>query len=106
MPHSAAHDAIELSALLLSWTLTTTASFLWVVRDERRLSAVRLARAWPAVSRDCALVAFGQIAVIAHHIKTRRTWWSPFAGLAAAVLVSVPSVLFELALGAAFPELE
>ena len=102
-PHSASQDAFELLALTASWVLTTAASVAIVIRDERRLSPLGRERAWPAVSRDCSIFAFGQIAVVVHFIRTRRTWWSPLAGLCAAALASLPSVALEIVLSLLLP---
>jgi hypothetical protein len=57
--------------LVLSWAVTTTLLFVVVVTDERRLPPERLARAWPATSRDAAIVAFGILALPIHFMRTR-----------------------------------
>ena len=101
--HAALVDLIELGALAASWALTTAMSFAIVIRDERRLAPERRSRAWPAASRDCALVAFGQIAIVVHFVRTRRTVWSPLLGLAAALLATLPSLVLDLVLDALLP---
>ena len=61
----------EVILLVLSWLLTNALTFVIVIVDERRLSADRLERAWPASSRDAAIIAFGVLALPVHFIKTR-----------------------------------
>jgi hypothetical protein len=57
--------------LLLSWIVTTALTFLVVIIDERRMRDDKLERAWPASSRDAAIVAFGVLALPVHFVKTR-----------------------------------
>ncbi len=57
--------------LVLSWVITTALTFVVVRLDERRLSEEKLERAWPASSRDAAIVAFGLLALPFHFGKTR-----------------------------------
>ena len=95
---------MEVVALFLDWVLTTAMCFVVVIWDERRLPPERLARAWPAVSRDAAIVAFSQIAVVVHFWKTRR--WSVVGfllGLLAAVVATLPTLALDLVLDLLFP---
>lgn len=108
----ATSDVIELAA---SWAVTTTATFLVVLVDERRLPREALARAWPPASRDAAIVGFGPLALVVHFAKTRghmrsgRGVLGLAAGLAlglvatAVVLVASALVLEGVALALGLP---
>lgn len=98
---------IEIVAILLDWVLTTTACFYVVIRDERALSPPLRERAWPAVSRDAAIVSFGQIAVLVHFWKTRHYGLKGFAlGVVWTIGVSLPALATNFVLGLIFPELQ
>ena len=99
----------EVIELLLSWFVTTTLTFGVVIADERRMSAERLARAWPPSSRDAAIIAFGVLALPVHFARTRGRWGSVrgvlgyplglFLGLLAMVVVAVASGLLVSGIG-------
>lgn len=46
---------LELVEIVVSWTTTLPAVAVVIVRDERRLTGERLARAWEPPSRDAAI---------------------------------------------------
>lgn len=97
----------EIVAIVLDWVLTTTACFFVVIRDERALDPALRERAWPPVSRDAAIIAFGQIALLVHFWKTRRWGIKGFAlGVAWMVGVSLPALATNFVLGLIFPELQ
>ena len=97
-------DPREVVILLLSLIVIMTACSVVVRLDERRLDEERLERAWPATSRDNALIGLAflaspllaLLAVWFHFFRTRSPalwppWrWSPkglLMGLAAVVVV-------------------
>jgi hypothetical protein len=61
----------DVAELLVSRALSLFACFFLVVRDENRLPPERVGEAWPAVTRNVALVAFGQLGVLVHFARTR-----------------------------------
>ena len=89
----------DVAELLLSWVLSLFACFVVVIRDENRLPPERLGRAWPPVSRDAAIVAFGQLAVFVHFVRTRG-WRGVPVGLLWTLAVTLPSLVAELAFDA------
>lgn len=96
----------ELSEVVLTWVLTTLACFWIIVRDERALPPELAARAWPSVSRDAAIIAFGQIAVLVHFWKTRRWGLRGFGlGVLWTVAATLPALAADFALSLVFPEL-
>ena len=71
--------------------------------DERRLTGVRLERAWPPVSRDAVVFAtwqfgilFGCPAMLVWFIRTRRSLWGVAQGLAAAGLLFAAALVSAL----------
>lgn len=70
------YPGAQVIELVVSWLVTTTLAFLVVLVDERRLSEVRLERAWPAASRNWHIVYFGVLSLPFHFAKTRGTWTS------------------------------
>jgi hypothetical protein len=99
-------DPREVVILVLSLVVLMTASSLVIRFDERRLDEEQLERAWPATSRDNALIGLAFLAspllalfgVWFHFFRTRSraSWppwrWSPrgfLLGIAAVVLVLV-----------------
>ena len=69
-------DGRELVVLLVSGALLPLLCWGVLVLDERRLDPPRLARAWPAVSRTAAVLAFGPLAVVLHFARTRGSFRS------------------------------
>jgi hypothetical protein len=65
------HGPEEVVELVVSWAVTTALLFLVVIVDERRMTEQRRERAWPASSRDAAIVAFGLFALPVHFARTR-----------------------------------
>jgi hypothetical protein len=61
----------EVVLLVISWAQLTGMIFAVVIGDERDLPAEQAERAWPAVSRNAAIVAFGILAVPIHFARTR-----------------------------------
>ncbi len=69
---------LELVQVLASWTATLPAVIAIIVADERRLAERELERAWPSVSRDCAIFALWtlgvpHLCVLIHFVRTRRS---------------------------------
>jgi hypothetical protein len=106
-------DPSEVVILVLSLVVLMTVGSLVVRFDERRLDEERLERAWPATSRDNALIGLAFLAspllalfgVWFHFFRTRSQalwppWrWSPkgfLLGIAAVVLVMVVHVVIVL----------
>lgn len=81
--------------LLASWIVTNALTFAVVIFDERRMTEERLERAWPASSRDAAIVGFGLIALPIHFARTRGSFRSArgvlgiVLGLALGVIAAV-----------------
>jgi len=76
----------ELVQVLASWTATLPAVIAAIVSDERRLTGRELERAWPAVSRDCAIFALWSLGlphlcVPIHFVRTRRSLRGTAMGL-------------------------
>jgi hypothetical protein len=79
---------VEFVQVLASW-ITTVGAFAAVVRrDERRLKGPAVERAWPAVSRDAAILGvflfgapYAVLAVVIHFARTRRRFWGALVGL-------------------------
>jgi hypothetical protein len=73
---------LELLQIVVSWAFTLPAVVAIIVIDERRLDGEKLARAWPAPSRDAAIFGLWNLGVhplcvLIHFVRTRRG----FAGL-------------------------
>ena len=88
--------------LIASLAVLVTASVLVVRFDERRLSDERLERAWPAPSRDNALIGLallgapivGLFAVWFHFFRTRsRALWPPWRWSVLGFLLGLVAVL-------------
>jgi hypothetical protein len=105
----------EVIELVLSWLVTTTMIFAVVIGDERDLDEVQAERAWPATSRDAAIVAFGILAVPIHFARTRGDFrslrgalgvlYGLVLGLGCAIgLAIIASVLLGAALGTLFED--
>jgi hypothetical protein len=88
---------LEFVQVLASWAATVPAVVAIIARDERRLSASELERAWSPVSRDSAIFAawnlgIPHLCILVHFVKTRRTLRGVAAGLlwlSAVVLLDV-----------------
>ncbi len=96
-------DVIE---LILSWIVTNGLTFLVVILDERRLDERRLERAWPASSRDAAIIGFGLVALPIHFARTRGHFGSArgvlgrvLGLLLGLVIATIVAVLASLAIG-------
>jgi hypothetical protein len=79
---------LEFVQVLASWITTVGAFAAVVTRDERRLKGPALARAWPAASRDAAILgvflfgaAYAVLAVLIHFARTRHRFWGAMVGL-------------------------
>ena len=74
-------------------------------RDARRVTPDLLERAWPAVSRAAAIVAFGQVAVWVHFWKTRRYGFRGFfLGFFWMVALTMPALAVGFVLDLIFPD--
>ncbi len=84
----------EFVQVVTSLAVTLSGVIAIIVIDERRLVGIELERAWPPLSRDCAIFALLNIGVphlcvLIHFIRTRRTLRGGVLGLAwvAAILL-------------------
>ncbi len=98
-------DPSEVIILVLSLVVLMTASSLVVRLDERRLDEERLERAWPATSRDNALIGLAFLAspVLAlfavwfHFFRTRsKALWPPWRWSPKGFLLGIAGVLVVL----------
>jgi hypothetical protein len=78
----------EIFALVLSWAVTLGLIFAVLRRDERRLTAEQLGRAWPPSTRLMAPVYFGVFCLPVHFWKTRRSLGGLLVGLAWGVAIT------------------
>ena len=92
----------EIASFVLQWLSGTLACFALILLDERRMSEPMLARAWPPVSRNAAIVFFGPLAVPIHFIRTRRNLKGALLGIVAFGSVLILSVLGALLAEAIF----
>ncbi|HEY3668763.1 MAG TPA: hypothetical protein VGL19_22350 [Polyangiaceae bacterium] len=83
----------EVLLLALSFVLNITLPYLIVRYDLKRLSAERLARAWPDASVLSAVYAFGPLCLPVHFARTRRTWLGFGLGLVACALALLAQAL-------------
>jgi hypothetical protein len=88
----------EALILALSFVLNAALPYLIVKRDLKRLSAERLARAWPDASLLSAVFAFGPFSLPVHFAKTRRSWLGLGLGLAACAAVLLAQALLAAGL--------
>lgn len=79
---------VEFVEVLSSWIATVGAFAAVVILDERRLKGPALVHAWPAASRDAAILgvflfgtAYAVLAVVIHFARTRRSFWGALLGL-------------------------
>ncbi len=87
-----------LSASILQISL----AFLLVRRDERRLSATELARAFPQSTFYIAVVVFGALAIPVHFVRTRRSIRGIVLGLVWLAVTVALSAAVASAFGAIF----
>ncbi len=83
---------LELVQVVVSWMVTLPAVVAIIVRDERRLRGVELARAWPPSSRDAAIFGLWNMGIhpfclVVHFARTRRSARGAILGLGWLVLV-------------------
>ena len=69
---------LELVQIVASWAVTLPAVAVVIVRDEKRLKAAALERAWPPQSRDAAIFGLWNLGVhplcvLIHFARTRRS---------------------------------
>ena len=79
----------EIVTLVVPWVVSTWCMFLILARDENRMSADALARAWPTASRRVAVVYFGVLSMPVHFWRTRRSWKGLLQGLGWAVAIGL-----------------
>lgn len=89
---------------LLAWLVAMPATWAILRWDESRLSEAELENAWPPVSRNAAVLAFGPLCLFVHFFRTRASFLLGLALGAAAfvavgVLHGVAAYVVELALG-------
>jgi hypothetical protein len=88
----------EALILALSFVLNAALPYLIVKRDLKRLSAERLARAWPDASLLSAVFAFGPFSLPVHFAKTRRSWLGFGLGLGFCTAVLLAQALLAAGL--------
>lgn len=107
---AAPDDPREVVILVLSLVVLMAASSLVVRLDERRLDEERLERAWPATSRDNALIGLAFLAspllallgVWFHFFRTRsRALWPPWRWSPKGFLLGLAAVVAVLLVHAA-----
>ena len=90
----------DVVAILASWVLTTSAVFLVLRLDERRMTPTKRARAWPSTSRVAAAVVFGVLCLPIHFGRTRRGVGGVGIGIGVMCVVglfaSIPDLMLEL----------
>jgi len=91
----------ETLVVTTSLILNALLPYLIVRRDLRRLSEVRLARAWTDASFLSAVVAFGPLALPVHYAKTRRSLSGLGLGVGLSVLALAAQALAAALLSAA-----
>ncbi len=79
--------------LIVAFVVSRVLTYAVVVRDERRLSPERLARAWPRVSLLSAVFQFAMLAIPVHFARTRRSVLGLLLGVLWAVAVLVATAL-------------
>jgi hypothetical protein len=77
----------EFVRVVTSLVVTLPGVIAIIVIDERRLTGIELDRAWPTLSRDCAIlglltIGVPQLCVPIHFIRTRRSLLGAVLGLA------------------------
>lgn len=90
----------DVVAILASWVLTTSAVFLVLRLDERRMTPAERERAWPSTSRVAAAVVFGVVCLPIHFGRTRRGAAGVAIGVGVMCVVglfaSIPDLMLEL----------
>ena len=99
-----AESIVEVVAILVSAAVSWTASAWIIKRDEKKLDAARLARAYPPATLVASVFLFQQIAVLVHFIRTRRSFKGFFLGLGWAIAAFVPSVILDAVFGLFLPD--
>jgi hypothetical protein len=97
---------LELLQVVVSWSLTVPAVATIIVADERRLRGEKLARTWPAPSRDAAIFALWNLGVhplcvLVHFVRTRRGFAGFDLGLLWLGAVAAVDVCAQLGVAAA-----
>jgi hypothetical protein len=89
--------------MVLEFVAAIAVSVLIVTRDVKRLPPQQLERAWPTTSIWSAVALLGPFCIPFHFMRTRRSFWGVFLGIAwlAAVAVTLEAFgwLLETALG-------
>lgn len=111
--HTVTDDLAFAGYILATMVATSITAIALVKRDERRLSATMLDRAWPPATRDTVLglavllggvlpVAFG---VFLHFVRTRRSLRGIGLGLAGFVVTFLPAIALSVLLSVLMPDL-
>ena len=88
---------------LLAWLVAMPATYAILRVDEAHLSEKQLEHAWPATSRNAAVVAFGPLCLLVHFVRTRRSFaLGLMFGIAAFVAVAVTHALVAWVVDLAF----
>jgi hypothetical protein len=99
-----AESIIEVAAILLSGAVSWTASALVIKRDEKKLDALMLARAYAPATLIASVFLFQQIAVLVHFIRTRRSVKGFFLGLGWSIAAFIPSIIVDAVFGLFLPD--
>jgi hypothetical protein len=99
-----AESIVEVVAILVSAAVAWTVSAWIIKRDEKRLDAAMLARAYPPATLIASVFLFQQIAVLVHFIRTRRSLRGFFLGLGWAVVAFIPSIVVDAIFGLFLPD--
>jgi hypothetical protein len=99
-----AESIVEVVAILVSAAVAWTASTWIIKRDEKKLDAAMLARAYPPATLIASVFLFQQIAVLVHFIRTRRSLRGFFLGLGWAVVALIPSIVVDAIFGLFLPD--
>jgi hypothetical protein len=97
---------LELVQIVVSWAVTLPAVAILISRDERRLPADLLERAWPPQSRDAAIfglfnLGVHPLCVLIHFARTRRSLVGTLVGLGWLVVILLADAAVERAAVAA-----
>lgn len=99
-----AESIVEVVAILVSGAVSWTVSAWIIKRDEKKLDATMLARAYAPATLIASVFLFQQIAVLVHFIRTRRSFKGFFLGLGWAIAAFVPSIIVDAIFGLFLPD--
>jgi hypothetical protein len=71
----------EVVQLVTSASLQILLTYWIVRRDDRRLTGIASARAFPTATFWIAVVVFGPVSIPIHYVRTRRSWTGLMLGI-------------------------